>query len=269
MSYRLQKDESLPGGLKRIAEEEITGAIQQLQSTDDLDRSVYEVRKHLKRIRAILRLLEPYLGPIYMEENRRLRDLAHRFSGLRDIDVSLDLLETFANRYKRKSTLNPQRQALADKQSALKQQTDWQNEFAQSVDALLGTRKRIEDWPIHGLTTVILESQVKRTHKQSRHAFQRAKQTRTPEDFHALRKSVKRELNQLRLLKSDESRIQTLKQLSTLLGDHHNLAVLMTTLENTSGRFRAMTQRNLRQQETQILFAAASLYDASHRAAVA
>jgi CHAD domain-containing protein len=269
MPYRLQKDEPVAGGLKRIAEEVISGAIKQLQSADDLSRSIYAVRKDIKKLRAILRLLEPRLGPIYVEENRRLRDLARRFSALRDLDVSLELLATFAKQYKRQSTLAPYRKALTEKQSALKLQIHWQTELAQCMDALGGTCKRIEDWPLHGLTRAFLDSQIQKTQKQSRHAFLQAKRSPTPEDFHELRKSVKRELNQRRLVDADEAPLRDLKELARLLGDHHNLAVFLSTLENPSQRFRSMARRDLKRYEPQILPLGARLYEDHQQPAAA
>ena len=269
MAYRLHKDEPVADGLKRIAEEVVSHAIKQLQSVDDLSRSIYAVRKDIKKLRAVLRLLEPRLGPIYMEENRRLRDLARRFSTLRDLDVSLELLATFAKQYKRPSTLNPYRQALTEKRSALKRQVNWQTEMAQCMDALAGTCKRIEDWPLHGLTLAFLDSQIRKTQKQSRHAFQQAKRTRTPEDFHELRKSVKREVNQRQLVDADEGQLRELKELARLLGDHHNLAVFLSTLENPSQRFQSMARRDLNRCESQILPLGARLYEDHQQIAAA
>ena len=73
--------------------------------------------------------------------------------------------------------------------------------------------------------------------KKSRHALSRAAQSCTAEDFHELRKAVKREVNQLSIFETPEPLIRDLKQLSSLLGEHHDLTVLTATLENTSSRF--------------------------------
>jgi CHAD domain-containing protein len=260
MPYRLQNDEPLASGLKRVAEEEVTAAIRDLESN-----KIYEVRKHLKKVRALLNLLGPQLGALAHEENRRLRDLARRFSPLRDLDVSLEVLESFASQYKRKNTLNPQRHALAAKQSA--QLAALRFEAAESLPLLQSTRRRIEDWPLQALTSTLAYARLEKTHKESRRAFLQALQTRTVEDLHELRKSVKRELNQRRLFNAPEAHIRDLKDLSQFLGDHHNLAVLLDNLENSSGRFRRMAMRNLKLHETQILSLAARLYESQQQAA--
>lgn len=263
MPYRLQKDEPLASGLKRIAEEEMDGAIRDLESNE-----IYAVRKHLKKLRALLNLLGPQLGPLAHEENRRLRDLARRFSQLRDLDVSLEVLESFAAQYKRKTTLNPQRNALSVKQSS--QRATLAFEAAESLHLLQATRKRIEDWRLHSLTYNFIHAQLEKTNRHSRRTLQQARQTRTVEDFHEFRKSVKRELNQRRLFNPPEDYLRNLKQLSQFLGDHHNLAVLLDNLENPSGRFRRMALRNLKLLENEVLALASRLYDTpGHHAAVA
>jgi CHAD domain-containing protein len=248
MPYTLQQDEPIDGGMKRIAEEQVSAAIKYLEAN-----KFYEARKNLKRVRAVLRLLKPQLGPVYQEENRRMRDAAQRFSASRDADVSLEVLETFASHYKRKSTLDPQRQALMNKRQAV--------DPAESMHELEGTRKRIEDWPLSQLTLASLELQLEKTFKQSRNVFRHARKTRTVEDFHEFRKSVKREVNQLKLLRPEESRIAELKKLGDALGDHHNLAVMLSNLDQVSGRFRQLARRQQKAYEEHILTAAGKLYE--------
>lgn len=260
MPYRLQKNEPLAAGLKRVAEEQLTGAIGSLQSSQDLDQGIYQARKFLKKARSLMRLLAPQLGPIYVQENRRLRDVARQFSAARDMQVSLQLLDQFAQQYKRRSTLSPVRQTLTSKNNALHQQAEWQRIVNDSVQELTATSKRIEDWPLRNLAESLLEAQIRKTHKQSRHAFLKASQTRTAEDFHELRKLAKRELNQLRLLQGPDAPLNELKQIADLLGDHHNLAVFLLNIESCSKRFEVKVRRQMQQLEIEAVAAAARLY---------
>jgi CHAD domain-containing protein len=251
MPYQLQKDEAPADGLKRILEEQISGAVRCLQGPQDLNCRIYEARKFLKRARSVLRLLQDPLHAIYREENRRLRDVARRFGSLRDTHVSLELLEKFAERYKRKSALNQPRHKLAAKQDALEKATDWETALKESVETLMAIRKRMEDWPTLLMSEESVQAALQKTRKQSRHAFEKAKKTRTAEDFHELRKSVKRELNQARVVNGPG--IESLKRLAALLGDHHNLAVLMANVENASGRFLGLIRQQMRELETSII----------------
>jgi CHAD domain-containing protein len=259
MPYRLQTDEPLAAALKRVAEEQLTQAIEQLQSTADLGARIYALRRCLKKERAVLRLVEKQLGPAYIAENRRLREVARHFSGLRDADVSRELLETFATHYKRKTTLNPYRKALSEQHSAM-QQSNWQTLVAESIDALTAARKRIEDWPLHHLSRASLEAEVKKARKQSRQAFHHAAKIRTAETFHEFRKAVKLELNQLRLLEPVDPHIRALKKLSDVLGHHHNLAVLRASLPGSSQRFRNVMGKQLNADEAEVLELAGPVY---------
>jgi CHAD domain-containing protein len=266
MPYKLQKDEPLDAGLKRVAEEQLTNAINELQAQQELQVGIYQARKSLKKVRAILRLVALPLGPVYVEENRRLRDVARKFGTLRDSQVSLELLDEFSGRYKRKSTLNPQKKAIAEKQQAMEQQTDWHAVMAESVKELIATRRRVEDWPLAHLTAGQLHAEIAKTHKQSKHALEKARKTGHAEDFHEFRKSVKRELNQAQLFES--TNVASLKQLAKLLGDHHNLAVLLGNLNHASARFSRMVRRDMLALEQQILDLGFQSYEAK-RSAVA
>ncbi len=247
MAYQLRNDEPIAGGLKRIAGEQLSAAIADLQSG-----KVYEVRKAMKRLRALLRLIKPELGPVYVEENRRLREVGQRFSAQRDAEVSLEVLEKFADQYKRKRTLDPHRRVLTSKRQVA--------EASQAAEELVGTLRRVDDWSLYGLTGDELERRVSRTHKQARRAFEHAKQAGTAEDFHEFRKLVKREFNQVKLLRPDDLLLVELKKLGDYLGDHHNLVVLLSNVGQTSRRFGLMVKREERRLEHEAVALGERLY---------
>ena len=60
MSYRLGK-KSLAREVQRVAREELEGVLKEVLTVADQPRStaVHEARKHLKKVRALLRLLRP------------------------------------------------------------------------------------------------------------------------------------------------------------------------------------------------------------------
>jgi CHAD domain-containing protein len=68
--------------------------LEQLDRADSREHSVHETRKALKRLRAMLRLLEPALGgKAYAYEDAAVREAARRLSGPRDAEVLLATLE--------------------------------------------------------------------------------------------------------------------------------------------------------------------------------
>lgn len=72
----------------------IDAALARLAAGPLTDESVHQVRRHIKRARAALRLLRDAAGePPYARENAALRDAARRLCALRDSRVVLQALE--------------------------------------------------------------------------------------------------------------------------------------------------------------------------------
>ncbi|MEX2473331.1 MAG: CHAD domain-containing protein, partial [Gemmatimonadota bacterium] len=79
MSYALQPDESLPSGLRRIADEQVGKALDSLASAADSREEaaagIHDARKRFKKVRAVLRLVRKELGSDrYHGENEAFRD---------------------------------------------------------------------------------------------------------------------------------------------------------------------------------------------------
>jgi CHAD domain-containing protein len=107
--------ESLAEGLQRMALGQIDLALELLGGGDDPShgagaggrgpdvKAVHETRKALKRLRALLRLLEHELGEkAFARENAALRDISARLSAARDAEVMLDTLDVLVASHPRK-----------------------------------------------------------------------------------------------------------------------------------------------------------------------
>ena len=96
MSYRLRTGEGIAVGMRRIAREQLEGALCEIAAANSANEAaaVHAARKSIKKARALLRLIREEIGrEIFKEENRSLRDVARGFSGPRDARVQLQLLE--------------------------------------------------------------------------------------------------------------------------------------------------------------------------------
>src|SRR5215218_10746502 len=89
MAYRLSIADDVPGSVRMCAREQLAAAAERLEHADeDAVKAVHEARKHLKKTRALLRLVRPALGrKAYRRENDALRDAGLALSGTRDADV--------------------------------------------------------------------------------------------------------------------------------------------------------------------------------------
>ena len=81
MNFTLIPEEAPSDSMRRIAAEQIEGAIAQVRRKDDLNDGIHEARKHFKRIRALLRLARGALPTeTYISENQFYRDLGRLLS---------------------------------------------------------------------------------------------------------------------------------------------------------------------------------------------
>jgi hypothetical protein len=98
--------EHLADGLKRMALGQIDVATEQLTRAGEgepNEKAVHETRKALKRLRALIRLLEHELGErAYARESTALRELAQRLAAARDSQVMLESLDTLIARHPRR-----------------------------------------------------------------------------------------------------------------------------------------------------------------------
>ena len=100
MPYRLTYEEPIETQVRALIGKELEYAANQLRKKGpDVSDAVHEARKSLKKARALLRLVQPYLGPLYRQENDSLRQIARELSHIRDAGAILDSLKDLRKRY--------------------------------------------------------------------------------------------------------------------------------------------------------------------------
>src|SRR5262245_33161889 len=94
MGFRLKLREPLPDGLKRVFREQIESALALCRHpARQRGVTVHEVRKHLKKLRAAMRLAVPEVGKSqHTREDRCVRKIGRLVSDLRDAQVRLQTL---------------------------------------------------------------------------------------------------------------------------------------------------------------------------------
>jgi CHAD domain-containing protein len=242
MSYCLQTDEPVASGIRRIAREQLAGALCQIsQVTDGKEAAaVHTTRKHIKKIRALLRLIRQEIGQeIFQEEDQRARGVARAFSGSRDARVQLQLLEKL------------RRQTYLDSAGFSKTSSALEKEMAAHTDrfgprrreartTLQETCDRLEGWPLDELGMDDLCCALQRSYRRGRKGLRRAGAESTAENFHSLRKRVKEVWYQTRILQCLNPAVMcamadAAKTLGQELGDLHDLALFRNRLEAEEG----------------------------------
>lgn len=239
MGYKLKRREGFDDGIARVVDEQLEGAVKQLRGEGDadVDEAVHDVRKRLKKSRSALRLGRYDLGDATRDaENEVLRQAGRRLSGARDAQVLLQTLVLFEDELSA-PTYGAMRDLLEQRREALGAQQrgvlDGTEAIADELDALRG---RIGHWPLADASFRSAGRGLRRIHKRGRCAMDVALADGSDEDWHEWRKRVKDLWYSLRILRPIArtqlaGMVDEADELSDVLGDHNDLAVLLQAVE--------------------------------------
>lgn len=231
MSDRIHEGEGLATALARIAGEEMDGALKELERKD-AGEATHNVRKTLKRLRALLRALRLALPETtYREENGRLRAAAHMISPLRDAHVLQQTLRELPGA--KSEAGRTMRREWKRRQEDLGRQTPKLRRSLREI--LRDERGRLAVLPYELATPEKLSSGLKKVYKQGRNRFKTARRRPTPENLHEWRKKVKALGYAIELLeelasKKVEKAGARCEELGDALGDDHDLFMLLEAL---------------------------------------
>jgi CHAD domain-containing protein len=238
MAFRLRLTESVPDGLRRLAKNELGSISKHLHgATHPRDDAIHEARKSVKKVRAILEVVDGDRGRGLGKSSKRLQAISRRLSALRDADAMLEILQKL--RSHDGHALSPRtfarvsRRLTAHKQSlrkAVNRKSTWRH-LDQSVRKI---RRSVRQWePAHGQFGA-LAAGIRLSHRRGRKAMARARQRQGADDFHEWRKQMKALWYELRLVEDASPRIRrdviALHRAESWLGDEHNMVVLCEEL---------------------------------------
>ncbi len=199
----LRPGESLGTGLHRMVLAQADLAIEQLAGDERgvlSDEAVHETRKALKRLRALLRLLEGQLeDPELARERELLRKTAARLAGARDAEVMRDTLDGLCKRHAKELSgrydVLALRRRLALDYERVARRTIGDPAVRMAALADLGAfRRRAAAWELPeeaGLE--LIEGGLRGIYRQGRRRFRRVRRGKGDQirAMHAWRKRVK------------------------------------------------------------------------------
>lgn len=251
MAFRVTAGETAEQAIRRIASEQIDGALRDLDD-DGLDEheTVHEVRKRCKKIRGLLRLARPSFEDTYRAENARFRDAARRLSDLRDATTLLECLDALLDRYDDRvdrGRFAGVREELERRRTALAADQGLDDRLGEVAHAMQTARNRVGSWSIEDDGFAAVAGGIGRTYRRARRAMRAAARQPSTERLHEWRKRVKYHRYHCRLLSELwpaplEARRDEAKRLSDLLGDDHDLAVLRETVLDQPDRFGGVAE---------------------------
>ncbi len=252
-SYRLMPDESIPAGIKRIAQEQADRALGQLVDlSNNRDEAIHDARKCFKKIRATLRLVRDEIGePFYKRENICYRDAGRRIAAVRDSAVLIETLDKLGQHYA--AQLRPEafadiRAWLVERHQIVCEEVIYQGSAVDEVISVLeAARQRVADWPIERDDFAAFYGGMRRVYRRGRNRLADAYAAPNPEIFHEWRKRLKYLWYHMRILRDLwpgqlEDFIDLLKDLADILGDAHDLVVLREALLRERGAFDAQEE---------------------------
>jgi len=238
MGYCLKLREPLSKGLQRIFREEIEAAVRLCQHpAKQRGVTVHEVRKHLKKLRAALRLTKNEVGKNrWASEDRCLREIGRLVSDLRDAHVRFQTLIQLPGHADQQFPRIEELLSM-EQESFSAAFTGWQK---QAIPKLERVGERLSRWPLAEITWKQICGVVAKSYRRGQNRLAKALKKRDPESFHVWRMSVKELWYQLRILRPLnrlvlEEIASEAKTLGELLGRAHDFAFLLTRLDRERG----------------------------------
>ena len=250
MAYRFQADETTREAIRRAADEQLAGAVDQLRTEiqDDPVNAVHSARKAVKKQRALLRLMRDSVSASKRRhENVALREAGRALSETRDAEVLVQALDGIAERYAGQvpeTAFAAFRDRLDVDRKAARLQLSDPTLPAGVADELEASRARIARWRLRRGGWAAVEGGLDRTYRQGAAAFRKARSKPTDARLHDWRKRSKDLWYELRLLapiggETLKGQAKEAHALADLLGDDHDLAVLRQTLIEISDQVPA------------------------------
>jgi CHAD domain-containing protein len=250
MAFRLKLREPLPEGLKRVFREEIDSALHMCQHpAKERGVTVHEVRKHLKKLRAAMRLAIGQVGKnCHAQEDRCVREIGRLVSDLRDAQVRLQtfiqLRDKASKKTKRQFFPRTEELLLLERESFSAAFAGWQS---QAIPQLENVKARLMEWPLDGLNWKQICGAVCKIYRRGQRALAKAIDDPDPEHFHSWRKRVKDVWYQLRILQPLnrtvlEEMAHDAEVLGELLGIEHDLDFLWSRLKKECGDQRLASE---------------------------
>lgn len=231
---------SVADSFRAVALSQLDDALADLDAPDASDEQrVHEGRRRCKKLRGLLQLVRPAF-PRFAEENAALRQAASTLSHLRDADV---LSHTVAHLGETEGADRERLQRiverLRDEPAVGEKAADRIAAFRQSLAAV---RDRAVSWTLQGGAEGAMLEGLKASYAKARRRMERALRSRHPSDFHEWRKATKAHGFHIDLLRKSAPDVlpddlRVVEELATLLGEHHDLAVLSDALRSAPLRF--------------------------------
>ncbi|MDB5528541.1 MAG: hypothetical protein JWR51_1644 [Devosia sp.] len=239
MSFAFETDDgNVERGLRRIAIEQIDKALLEASASQaEFDDTVHQLRRRCKNLRGLLRIVRPQLKA-FKAEDGAVASAASQLSHARDAAVMVATFDGLVAKRQDADELQQLRNMLTERSRGLTLHIDEQALLREFCEAVLAMRERVGGWTLKRKKFGAIAGGVEDTYRRMRQSMREAAKDGLPETLHAWRKQAKYHRHHMLLLRRHapdmlDGRSKLLAELADLLGQHHDLAVLVDVL---SGR---------------------------------
>jgi CHAD domain-containing protein len=232
-----QLDVSVDEALRTVARSILAEARSAIQEAErPAAEAVHDFRRQMKRWRAFLRLLGPFLGADGKELRDHARDLARALGGARDAQSALDALADLDGLDLPKRSLATMRGRIDELRHAAETNTltaDMRLKVMRSLDQALGA---VEHWPLHSLAFVDVARRLTRGYRAAQDALPEHWSAANGSELHELRKRIVTHRHQMEMVvpfwrRFGKMWIGEAQRLRDRLGKHQDLLLLMHMTE--------------------------------------
>ena len=245
MKFYFEKRESAGRAIRRINLELRANMIGILGDESlDADTAVHELRKCVKKLRAVLRLTRPAMKkPVFRSCDRALRDFARLISSTRDSAVMVKTYDCLIDHYRpyiSNEEMLPVRQALQNRHVLAMAEYRERIDRKEIESAFLRLEMRLDHADNVKLSRPLLETAVRDVYRRGRKLHQALGLDPSSENSHGLRRQAKYLWYQLRMLEKQlpghvRPVLEDLDELCEMLGDDNDMEVLTETLRANPG----------------------------------
>lgn len=262
MRYQLQPGIPIEREVRRIADRQLRLAIGGLRDVGNRqsDQTVHAARRHVKKVRALLRLVAAGLGGGLRPIDRRLRTIARRLGPIADGESAIATLERLARDHPGElssEAVAALRASLVRRELRIDERARREAVLPWSERALRFELPEIRHLELKRTGFRAVAPGLERTVRRSRRAMRRALARPTVHNYHRWRRRTKDHWLQMRLLRArcgnmlidDERRLEAL---DGYLGEYQNCALILRVL--AAGRSREATgcRRLLRRYQVEL-----------------
>lgn len=248
MAYRLKPGKVSGKAVRKIAHEQTARALASLSKDNVAPADVHEGRKVVKRLRSLLKLIEPALkAQEFARHYKSLGRTGKLLAGARDRHVLEQTISQLEKLYgaEARDALAPLKASLTPAASEPSHMDGAALESARA--AFLQEACNLDKLKIKGRGLGVFVDGLEKTYKTARRNFARAYEKPDDEHFHEFRKAVQWHWRHMALLSRAwpdyfAVRIAACQDLADILGDDHDLSVLLVAASKLEGDGKAHAQ---------------------------